>query len=126
MDYRNKAISNPSSRDINDSKQRCLVKVMCLFGLGHYIYAGEDVPSKPNDSKDKEEETSVNSEAVETAKKELGASDVGGWDEIQKAKTLEELQSIFREHSPDWKALGGKVHATMKKECTKRKNKIAN
>jgi len=45
MDYKNKAIPNPSSRDINDARMRCLVKCFALFGLGHYIYAGEDIPS---------------------------------------------------------------------------------
>jgi len=44
MDYKNKAIPNPSARDISDAKMRCLVKVMAMFGLGHYIYAGEDLP----------------------------------------------------------------------------------
>ena len=45
MDYKNKAISNPNARDVNDTKMRCLVKAIALFGLGLYIYAGEDIPS---------------------------------------------------------------------------------
>jgi hypothetical protein len=44
MDYKNKAIAHPSSRDISDSKQRCLVKCFALFGLGIYIYRGDAVP----------------------------------------------------------------------------------
>ena len=44
MDYRNNAIFNPTSRQISDTKMRCLVKCMAMFGLGHYIYAGEDLP----------------------------------------------------------------------------------
>ena len=44
MDYRNQAISNPNARDLNDAKMRCLVKCIALFGLGLYIYAGEDIP----------------------------------------------------------------------------------
>jgi hypothetical protein len=44
MDYRNKAIPNPDSFALNTSKMRCLTKCFALFGLGHYIYAGEDVP----------------------------------------------------------------------------------
>jgi len=42
--FKNAAVSNPSARDIGDSKMRCLVKCMAMFGLGHYIYAGEDLP----------------------------------------------------------------------------------
>lgn len=45
MDYRNNAIQNPTSRQISDTKMRCLVKCMAMFGLGHYIYAGEDLPT---------------------------------------------------------------------------------
>jgi hypothetical protein len=44
MDHKNNAIKNPNARDVNDAKMRCLVKAMALFGLGHYIYAGEDLP----------------------------------------------------------------------------------
>jgi hypothetical protein len=45
MDYRNKAIPHPDARAISDSRMRCMTKCLALFGLGHYIYAGEDVPS---------------------------------------------------------------------------------
>jgi len=45
MDHVNKAIPNPDARAISDSKMRCLVKVLAMFGLGHYIYAGEDTPT---------------------------------------------------------------------------------
>jgi len=44
MDNRNNAISNPTSRQISDTKMRCLVKAIAMFGLGSYIYAGEDLP----------------------------------------------------------------------------------
>jgi hypothetical protein len=43
MDHRNKAIPNPDAFAINTSKMRCLVKCFAMFGLGHYIYAGEDI-----------------------------------------------------------------------------------
>ncbi len=42
MDYKNSAIKTPNARDISDNKMRCLTKTLALFGLGHYIYAGED------------------------------------------------------------------------------------
>lgn len=44
LDFKNKAIQNPNSFDINKSKMRCLTKCLAMFGLGHYIYAGEDLP----------------------------------------------------------------------------------
>ena len=45
MDYKNNAIANPTARQISDTKMRCLVKCISMFGLGHYIYAGEDLPT---------------------------------------------------------------------------------
>jgi hypothetical protein len=44
LDYRNKAIKNPSAWDINTSIQRALVKAIALHGLGLFVYAGEDLP----------------------------------------------------------------------------------
>ena len=45
MDYKNNAVENPSARQVSDTKMRCLVKCLAMFGLGHYIYAGEDLPN---------------------------------------------------------------------------------
>ena len=44
MDYKNDAKKNPTSKDISDSRMRCLAKAIAMHGLGHYVYAGEDVP----------------------------------------------------------------------------------
>lgn len=54
MDFRNKAIKNPDMFDVNKAVMRCLTKNLAMFGLGLYIYAGEDVPNE--DDKDKVEE----------------------------------------------------------------------
>lgn len=44
----NKAISSESIKvdDINNSIKRCLVKCLAFFGLGLYVYKGEDLPSE--------------------------------------------------------------------------------
>lgn len=44
MNHKNNAIINPNAREISDAMMRCLVKCISLFGLGLYIYAGEDLP----------------------------------------------------------------------------------
>ena len=58
MDYRNNAQKNVQYKnrnatvepatmfDINTAIMRCLTKNLAMFGLGHYIYAGEDLPGK--------------------------------------------------------------------------------
>jgi len=42
--YSNKVIMNPNGRDINDTKMRCLVKTLSLFGVGFHIYQGKIQP----------------------------------------------------------------------------------
>lgn len=51
MDGRNQAIKDPDAREISDAKMRCLVKCFALWGMGHYIYAGEDIPHDPAQEK---------------------------------------------------------------------------
>tara|TARA_R110002020_G_scaffold473762_2_gene703527 strand:- start:153 stop:824 length:672 start_codon:yes stop_codon:yes gene_type:complete len=44
LNYSNKAVQNPDSFQVNTALQRCLAKCCAMHGLGHYIYAGEDLP----------------------------------------------------------------------------------
>jgi hypothetical protein len=44
MDNRNNAITNPDARKISDATMRCLAKCIACFGIGLYIFAGEDLP----------------------------------------------------------------------------------
>jgi len=44
MDNRNRAITNPDAFSVNTAVMRCLAKCIAMFGLGLYIYAGEDLP----------------------------------------------------------------------------------
>ena len=44
MDMRNNTILKPKMTEINKTIMRCLTKNLAMFGLGLYIYAGEDLP----------------------------------------------------------------------------------
>lgn len=46
MDNRNNAIANPDARKVSDAMMRCLAKCIACFGIGLYIYAGEDLPDE--------------------------------------------------------------------------------
>lgn len=48
MDNRNATMANPKMTDINKSHKRCFAKAAAHHGLGLYIYAGEDLPGKPD------------------------------------------------------------------------------
>ena len=49
MDMRNNAILQPKMTEVNKTIMRCLTKNLAMFGLGLYIYAGEDLPESPSD-----------------------------------------------------------------------------
>lgn len=42
--YGTKTVDGATTFDINKTLMRCLVKNLAMFGLGIYIYAGEDLP----------------------------------------------------------------------------------
>lgn len=44
--YGKKTCQGATMFDINKTIMRCLVKNLAMFGLGHYIYAGEDLPEE--------------------------------------------------------------------------------
>lgn len=44
-----KVVEAASSFDINKTIMRCLVKNLAMFGMGIYIYAGEDLPEAPSE-----------------------------------------------------------------------------
>jgi len=87
MDHRNKAIVKPNARDINDTKMRCLVKAMALFGLGHYIYAGEDLPDTPKADTPKAEPVKVEPDADPVEQLEAAITGAGTLDELKSAFT---------------------------------------
>ena len=73
MDNRNQAIKNPDAVQVNKAMMRCLAKAIACFGIGLYIYSGEDLPSEVTEPLD----TDV-----------LVA-------EIKNASTLEQLQAVY-------------------------------
>lgn len=86
MDHRNKAIVNPTSRDVSDARMRCLVKCIALFGLGFSLYAGEDLPLAFVDNPINEEQSSKLKGLLEQTD-----SDVKKFCQVFKCKTVDEL-----------------------------------
>ena len=54
LDHMNKSVDEPNAFQINNSIQRCLAKAIALHGLGLYIYAGEDLPTEPEELNEKQ------------------------------------------------------------------------
>ena len=53
--YGKKTVAPATMFDINKTIMRCLVKNMAMFGLGLYIYAGEDLPEQEDKPTPKQE-----------------------------------------------------------------------
>ena len=47
--YEEQRVEAATMFDVNKTIMRCLVKCIAMFGLGHYIYAGEDLPQASED-----------------------------------------------------------------------------
>lgn len=57
MDARNKALKTADMFDINKAIMRCFTKNLAMFGLGLYIYAGEDLPEGAEEVPEKAKKT---------------------------------------------------------------------
>jgi hypothetical protein len=102
-DYRGKAITNPDSMAINTAKMRCLTKCFGIFGLGCYIYAGEDVPKETvaeDPPKKKEKKSKAAKKPKKATKKAVEEDDT---DEL-----IRELKRTVRElHERGWTPANG-------------------
>jgi hypothetical protein len=87
--------------DINKTLMRCLTKNLAMFGLGHYIFAGEDLPEvEPVVSAPVKATPSIKEDAQ--AKKQLkkGTED---WDKVvkwlgeNKSKSIDDIEKILKQ-----------------------------
>ena len=100
MDYRNNAIICPDARQISDAKMRCLVKVLALFGLGHYIYAGDDLPPSFEDEETLPEAEAEADESLR-AVDEPTPNDVANWSADAAGDFINKMINLVRSTATD-------------------------
>lgn len=94
MDHRNKPITNPDAFQVNTAIMRCMTKCLALFGLGLYIYAGEDLPEdEPKKEEKKEEKVSKISDQE---KNDLVLSGDALLQYLEVEHTAEDLKSYWK------------------------------
>jgi len=123
MDYNYKSISfeNVTSRDINDTIQRCLVKSLAMHGLGLYLYEKDELPSATT-SKSKPTNGEVKKAPVKkTAKKDLPTLKVGddNWAKFVIYAKREKKKNVSIEEICKVASTKYKVSAAIQKELTK-------
>ncbi len=93
FDHRHRSITDPDSAAINKNRMRCLVKCIGLFGLGLYLYSGEDLPSTPAveqpPKKPAAKPSRPRTAALPTPQAQSSQADLA--QRIQSKRTLEEL-----------------------------------
>jgi len=96
MDFKNNAVQNPNSSQVNNSKMRCLTKCLAMYGLGHYIYAGEDVPVEDKEPVNKDKPITELKNVVEEKSKPKKVADTPTEDvEEDKGYGTEEWAELF-------------------------------
>ena len=99
--YVDKTVQAATMFDINKTIMRCLVKNLAMFGLGLYIYAGEDVPeSEPSDIRqqtDASKKTTRRTKAIpqvqQTVDKYAGIKAA-----LNACLTQQSLMNLYRQH----------------------------
>ena len=105
--YGKRQVAAASMFDINKAYMRCLVKNLAMFGLGLYVYAGEDIPEKSFDTID--EETTMLKETLS---------------KINECTTVEEVSGIWKSNVPLQKNVSFK--AAIAKKGSELKAKVEN
>ena len=99
--------------DINKTIMRCLVKNMAMFGLGLYIYAGEDLPA----GDDADIETVVKDKIPHTEPKMLSVDEFTV--RAEKCATLNDLQVLLNSQRGNQHITEMARIATLRKEAIK-------
>jgi len=81
--YGDKAVDAATMFDVNKAIMRCLAKNIAMFGLGLYIYAGEDLPD----------------EEAKQANSDLEAKVVDACAEMRAVKSRDEFEAMWRKWS---------------------------
>lgn len=90
--YGEKTVEKATMFDINKTIMRCLVKNLAMFGLGLYIYSGEDLPEVEPEKISKEEAMSL-----EKVIEDFVAKKGGDLDKIKKDMLTEYKVESFDE-----------------------------
>lgn len=105
-----KTVESATSFDINKTIMRCLVKNLAMFGMGIYIYAGEDLPETPA-------EPAVPAIPAKEAELEDLKKDSDNWNNVVKYVTANKalgMEKIGQQLTRKYK-----INAVLKKEIAK-------
>ena len=91
--YGSKTVAAATMFDINKTIMRCLVKNLAMFGLGLYIYAGEDLPEEVKFEQQRANEAAAAAKAKEGERKKAALA------ALSLCKTADEVDMFLEEYS---------------------------
>lgn len=102
-EYVERTVEAASMFDINKTIMRCLVKNLAMFGLGLYIYAGEDIPEKIVADDNNNQQESIPEQPKRTRKSRTIQQPVqdkyaGIRIALQQCKTQDSLMQLYKQH----------------------------
>ena len=112
--YGEKTCEAATSFDINKTIMRCLVKNLAMFGMGIYIYAGEDLPETPTQATTT---APINLKKEETAELPDLKKGTENWDKVVAYVTANKelgMEKIGKQLNRKYK-----ISPTLKKEIAK-------
>lgn len=91
--YENRKVEAATAMDVNRSIMRALTKNLAMFGLGLYLYAGEDMPETLEESADPPQPK------TSTRKRKTGGDRYDGIRKaINAAQTTNDLMLLYKQH----------------------------
>jgi len=115
--YGEKTCEAATSFDINKTIMRCLVKNLAMFGMGIYIYAGEDLPETPTQATPTAPPSAINLKKEETAELPDLKKGTENWDKVVAYVTANKelgMEKIGKQLNRKYK-----ISPTLKKEIAK-------
>lgn len=92
-----KTVEAATMFDVNKTIMRCLVKNLAMFGLGLYIYAGDDLPQTADDEKNQQRSKASSApkpfDRFAVIKEAIG-----------KSQTVNDLMSLYLDHQQEIEA----------------------
>ena len=94
--YGEKMVEKATMFDVNTAIMRCLVKNIAMFGLGLYIYSGEDLPAESDEESTNPKQKEQKPQQAEPQQAEPPLSDDG--DKPASEAKLKTIDSICKKH----------------------------
>jgi hypothetical protein len=115
--YGEKTVEAASMFDINKTLMRCLVKNLAMFGMGIYIYAGEDLPDTPTEDTPVSQPSAINLKKDDSAELPDLKKGTENWDKVVAYVTANKelgMEKIGKQLNRKYK-----ISPTLKKEIAK-------